>query len=172
MEGGTADEAMGQAGGRIVGVLKDIGIIVVTEGGFQVASFWWFVTKGDDAAKAAATAARGAGEGAVGLKGVDFEDYIKKKMGGSGNFKAPNGRDIDGILPDGRWYEAKSAFNYLFQNGILDPKKWNEFTSQNSSASAESAKQGKPFVLLTNVTPPAEVVAWLAKRGIPWELVK
>lgn len=93
-------------------------------------------------------------------------------MGGSGNFKAPNGRDIDGILPDGRWYEAKSAFNYLFQNGILDPKKWNEFTSQISSAAAESAKQGKPFVLLTNATPPAEVVAWLAKRGIPWELVK
>ena len=126
----------------------------------------------DDGAKAAGTAARGAGGGAVGLKGVEFEDYIKRVMGGSGNFKAPNGRDIDGILPDGRWYEAKSAFNYLFQNGILDPKKWNEFTSQISSAAAESAKQGKPFVLLTNATPPAEVVAWLAKRGIPWELVK
>jgi len=54
----------------------------------------------------------------------------------------------------------------------LDSKKWNEFTAQISSAAAESAKQGKPFVLLTNVTPPAEVVAWLAKRGIPWELVK
>jgi filamentous hemagglutinin len=60
---------MGQAGGRVVGVLKDIGIIVVTEGGFQVASFWWFVTKGDDAAKAAATAARGAGDEAVGALG-------------------------------------------------------------------------------------------------------
>jgi len=102
VEGGTADEAMGQAGGRVVGVLKDIGIIVITEDGFQVASFWSFVTKGDDAAKAAATATRGAGEGAVGLKGVDFEDYITRQMGGSGNFKAPNGHDIDGILPDGR----------------------------------------------------------------------
>jgi len=109
---------------------------------------------------------------AAGLKGVDLEEYVRKRMGGSGNFKAPNGRDIDGMLPDGRWYEVKSAFNYLFRNGALDPRNWNAFTSQISSAAAEAAKQGKSFVLLTNITPPAEVVAWLAKRGIPWELVK
>jgi hypothetical protein len=88
VEGGVADEAFGQVGGRTKGVLWDIGIIVVTEGGGKIAGFWWFVTKGDDAAKAAGTAARGAGGGAVGLKGVDFEDYIKRVMGGSGNFKA------------------------------------------------------------------------------------
>ena len=109
---------------------------------------------------------------AAGLKGVDLEEYVRKQMGGSGNFKAPNGRDIDGMLPDGRWYEVKSAFNYLFRNGALDPRNWNAFTSQISSAAAEAAKQGKSFVLLTNIPPPAEVVAWLAKRGIPWELVK
>jgi hypothetical protein len=109
---------------------------------------------------------------AAGLKGVDLEEYVRKRMGGSGNFKAPNGRDIDGMLPDGRWYEVKSAFNYLFRNGALDPRNWNAFTSQISSAAAEAAKQGKSFVLLTHITPPAEVVAWLAKRGIPWELVK
>jgi len=110
-------------------------------------------------------------KGAAGLKGADLEEYVRKQLGGSGNFKAPNGRDIDGLLPDGRWYEVKSAFNYLFKNGVLDAKRWNEFTSQISSAAAEAAKQGKKYVLLTNVKPPAEVIAWLAKRGIPWELI-
>lgn len=111
-------------------------------------------------------------KGAAGLNGEDFEKYIRRQLGSIGNLKASNGREIDGLQPDGRRYEAKSAFNYLFKNGALDPKKWNEFTSQILAAAAEAAKQGKKFVLLTNVTPPPEVIAWLAKRGILWELVK
>jgi hypothetical protein len=53
VEGGIAKEAFGQVGGRVEGVLKEIGAITVTEGAPALAGFWWFITKGDDAIDAA-----------------------------------------------------------------------------------------------------------------------
>jgi len=47
------------------------------------------------------------------LRGADVEAWILKNRGGSGGFMS-GGRQIDGMLLDGTWYEAKSAFNYLF----------------------------------------------------------
>ncbi len=49
VEGGNAKQAFGQVGGRVNGVLKEVGAITVTEGAPVVAGFWLFITKGDDA---------------------------------------------------------------------------------------------------------------------------
>lgn len=49
VEGGNAKQAFGQVGGRVNGVLKEVGVITVTEGAPVLAGFWWFITKGDDA---------------------------------------------------------------------------------------------------------------------------
>ena len=104
------------------------------------------------------------------MNGADFEDWIKANRGGSGGFTS-GGRQIDGKLPDGTWYEAKSSFNYLFDfDGTLDPQKWNEFTSQVSFARAQAIKNGAAFKFLAYVTPPEKVTDWLNKRKIPWEV--
>ena len=55
------DKAKKQWGPGIVRVLKNIGIIVATEGGAQAAGFWWFITKGDTAIDAARTVGKNAG---------------------------------------------------------------------------------------------------------------
>jgi hypothetical protein len=76
--------------------------------------------------------------------GADLEDWILKNRGGTRGFES-GGRQIDVVLPDGTWYEAKSAFNYLFDTaGNLSPQKGNEFTSQISFAAAQAAKNGAP----------------------------
>ena len=83
----------------------------------------------------------------------------------------PGGRKLDGKLPDGTWYEAKSAFNYLFElDGSLKNQKWNEFTSQVSFGAAQARKNGVPFKLLTNVKPPQKVIDWLTKKEISWKV--
>ena len=53
VEGGDAQEAFGQVGGRVEGVLGEIGVIVATEGAPMLAGYLWFVTKGDDAVELA-----------------------------------------------------------------------------------------------------------------------
>ena len=47
--GDSTNEAAKKWGPGIVSVLKNIGVIVATEGAPHAAGFWWFITKSDDA---------------------------------------------------------------------------------------------------------------------------
>ncbi len=78
--GESTKEAVKQWGPGIVGVLKDIGIIVVTDGGAQVAGFWWFVTKGDDAARIVIRQPLGKGSTADLSKGTTLPRNLREQM--------------------------------------------------------------------------------------------
>ena len=112
---------------------------------------------------------------ARGLEGSDFENWIQQNFGGTGEFKAmpPSNRKIDGKLPDGTWYEAKSAFNYLFNSdGSKNLRQWSKFTSQLTDGKAAAVRAGANYELITNVTPPLEVVDWATKKNIPIRMVE
>lgn len=79
------DKAAKQWGPGIVGVLKNIGIIVATEGGAQAAGFWWFITKGDTAIDAARTVGKNAGAASSSVK--EILDALPGKAGKTGPIK-------------------------------------------------------------------------------------
>ena len=102
--GESTKEAVKQWGPGIVGVLKDIGIIIVTDGGAQVASFWWFVTKGDDAARIVIRQPLGKGSTADLSKGTTLPRNLREQMAIQEVLAKPEaGRPLAIALADPRW---------------------------------------------------------------------
>jgi hypothetical protein len=102
--GASTNEAVKQWGPGIVGVLKDIGIIVVTDGGAQVASFWWFVTKGDDAARIVIRQPLGKGSTADLSKGTTLPRNLREQLAIQEVLAKPEaGIQLRFPLADPRW---------------------------------------------------------------------
>jgi len=102
--GASTKEAVKQWGPGIVGVLKDIGIIVVTEGGTQVAGFWWFVTKGDDAARIVIRQPLGKGSTADLSKGTTLARNLREQLAIQEVLSKPEvGTQLRFPLGDPRW---------------------------------------------------------------------
>ena len=102
--GASTKEAVKQWGPGIVGVLKSIGIIVVTEGGTQVAGFLWFVTKGDDAARIVIRQPLGKGSTADLSKGTTLPRNLREQMAIQEVLSKPEaGIQLRFPLADPRW---------------------------------------------------------------------
>lgn len=102
--GASTKEAVKQWGPGIVGVLKSIGIIVVTEGGTQVAGFLWFVTKGDDAARIVIRQPLGKGSMADLSKGTTLPRNLREQMAIQEVLSKPEaGIQLRFPLADPRW---------------------------------------------------------------------
>ena len=94
------DKAKKQWGPGIVGVLKNIGIIVATEGGAQAAGFWWFITKGDTAIDAARTVGKNAGAASSSVK--EILDALPGKAGKTGPIKTvSDAKALDALFNSG-----------------------------------------------------------------------
>lgn len=102
--GESTKEAVKQWGPGIVGVLKDIGIIVVTDGIAQVAGFWWFVTKGDDAARIVIKQPLVKGSTADLSKGTTLPRNLREQLAIQEVLAKPEaGRPLAIALADPRW---------------------------------------------------------------------
>jgi hypothetical protein len=117
--GESTKEAVKQWGPGIVGVLKDIGIIVVTEGGVQVAGFWWFVTKGDDAARVVIRQPLGKGSTADLSKGTTLPRNLREQMAIQEVLSTPEaGRPLAIALADPRW---PSSGGWVKMETVVEP---------------------------------------------------
>jgi hypothetical protein len=102
--GASTNEAVKQWGPGIVGVLKNIGIIVVTDGGAQVAGFWWFVTKGDDAVRIIVRQPLGKGSTADLSKGTTLARNLREQLAIQEVLSKPEaGTQLPIPLGDPRW---------------------------------------------------------------------
>lgn len=110
---------------------------------------------------------------AKGLKGDDLEKWIRENLGGQGGFKAPNGRQIDGKLPDGTWYEAKGGLGHLFDEaGNLNADAFRQLQNQLGNGCAEAKKAGEKFEVFFSDQIPKELVNWLKDKGIEYTILK
>ena len=115
---------------------------------------------------AAETWAKGASKlpSAKGLLGTDFENYLTKNIGGSGEFKL-SGRQFDGGVGN-RWWEAKSGDYWdMIQN---NPKEMSNFKSSMGQRLGIAKENGATFELFSNSPIPQSIKEWLTTKGIPY----
>ena len=78
VEGGNAKQAFGQVGGRVNGVLKEVGVIAVTEGAPVVAGYWWFTRRGGQAVSAIGDGSKAILPPTKPLGYTRMQEYIKE----------------------------------------------------------------------------------------------
>jgi RHS repeat-associated protein len=98
------------------------------------------------------------------LSGHDFEDYLARKYGGTGEFQK-DGRNFDGQAGD-KWWSAKSG-NY-WEDYAKPGKGFEKFKSDHGAYKAIADKYGKEFEVHSNSPIPDHVKNWLTKKGIPY----
>ena len=103
-------------------------------------------------------------DGAEGLNGSAFEQFLTERIGGSGSFKVGS-RDFDGGVGN-RWWEAKSggALDRIAE----DDARWQKFTSDMGSRQKIARDNGATYELFSNKKIPERVKTWLTKQGIPY----
>ncbi len=104
----------------------------------------------------------GTGNGAKGLIGKYFEDFLVKKFGGKGSFKI-DGREFDGAVGN-RWWEAKSG--RYWEDIVSSDKGFEKFKSDIGEHLAIAKRNGATFELHSNTPIPQNVKDWLIKKGM------
>ncbi|WP_327170081.1 FG-GAP-like repeat-containing protein [Streptomyces sp. NBC_01336] len=115
------------------------------------------------------------------LRGDAYEVYLMNKLKGipsetgAPGFK-PKGakRQFDGKYMDPQdggevWYEAKSGDYWT--NSYSRPAEQVRFRSKLGEARAEARKNGASFIVISENPIPSEVIAFLAKKSIPWKVI-
>ncbi len=105
-----------------------------------------------------------ASKSAKGITGIDFENYLQKKLSGRGSFKM-DGRQFDGAY-NNRWYEAKSG--KYWENHAQIGKGFDKFRSDIGERASIARKHGALFEVHSNTPIPSHVKDWLTKKGIPF----
>ncbi|MGX1480876.1 UNVERIFIED_CONTAM: RHS repeat-associated protein [Streptomyces canus] len=121
----------------------------------------------------AAGAARGLSGRAAQESGAAYEEYLLNRLGGGRDFKE-GGRQFDGAYIDastgkGTWYEAKSGS--FFEKTIQDPKRLGKFYSTEGEKARIAADHGIDYKVISENPIPKQITNWLAKKGIPWEIM-
>ncbi|MEU1906527.1 PrsW family glutamic-type intramembrane protease [Streptomyces hygroscopicus] len=118
-----------------------------------------------------ANAAESSGEARV-KRGRAYEDYLQEKLGGDGAFKEGR-RQFDGSFTreDGTevWYEAKSGKYWELAN--RDPKVMSKFKANLGEARQIAEMNGKDFSLISEEPIPEDVIRWLSKKKITWQVI-
>ena len=99
-------------------------------------------------------------------RGKDFEDYLVKKFGGRGSFKAKGAntsREFDGAIGN-IWYEAKSGktWDMLMNN----PTRLEKFRSDMARGLKVAQENGAVYELYSETVIPNEIKKWLNKHKI------
>jgi len=116
----------------------------------------------DNGAEVVEMVVKGTGKRAKGLVGLDFEDFLTKKLGGNGSF-SKGGRDFDGGIGN-RWWEAKSGeFWDMLGN---DAKKLEKFKSDMGARLRIAKDNGATYELFSKTAVPQNVKEWLDKKGM------
>lgn len=112
-------------------------------------------------------------------RGDDYEMFLMDKLetipgeGGRPGFKGVK-RQFDGKYLDADsgveiWYEAKSG---AYWDGLnADPAKMGTFKSKLGEARREAADAGASFKVISEVTIPENIAAYLTKKSVPWEVI-
>ncbi|WP_240439258.1 RHS repeat-associated core domain-containing protein [Streptomyces europaeiscabiei] len=105
--------------------------------------------------------------------GDAYERFLQEKLGGGGGF-SEKGRQFDGAYIDestgkGTWYEAKSGS--FFENTLKDPKRMSKFYSTEGQKAGIASEHGVDYKIISENEIPKPIANWLAKKGIPWEVI-
>ena len=103
-------------------------------------------------------------EDAEGLIGDEFEEFLRRKLGGRGSF-IEEGREFDGAVGN-RWYEAKSGryWERFCQKG----KGFEKFKSDMGRRLTIARKNEASYEVHSNTPIPEHVKKWLVKKDIPF----
>lgn len=99
-----------------------------------------------------------------GLIGREFEDYLKRTLGGKGAFKI-GGREFDGAIGN-RWYEAKSG--RYWQKYAQPGRGFDKFKSDMGARKAIAKQHEATYELHSNSPIPEYVKKWLIEKEIPF----
>lgn len=100
------------------------------------------------------------------LKGQDFEDFLKQKLGGKGSFEinAKNtSREFDGAIGN-IWYEAKAG--KFWDLLLTSEKKLAKFKDDMGRGLSVAKECGALYELHSNTPIPPIIKEWLTKKGI------
>ena len=103
-------------------------------------------------------------ESPKGLIGEEFEDYLTRKLGGSGSFKL-GGREFDGGVGN-RWWEAKSG--QFWEMLEREPAELERFKTAMGHRLRIAQDNGATYELFSNTPIPESIKSWLTKKGIPY----
>ena len=113
-----------------------------------------------------AAAAKKAIGDAIRARGKEFEDFLQRKLGGSGSFKAKgltDSREFDGSVGN-IYYEAKSG---EYWDGLLTSvEKFRKFKEDMGRGLKVALECGASYHLHSNSQIPQIIKEWLTKKGI------
>ena len=107
-------------------------------------------------------------QGVRGLRGVQFEEYLVKKLGGRGGF-SKGGRQFDGAVGN-IWYEAK--LGKFWKRAKIGSDKFSTFRSNMGSRLRIAREHGVTLELHSNSKIPDHAIKFLNKKGIKFTIHK
>ena len=106
--------------------------------------------------------------GATGLIGRDYEDFLVKNLPDSSPSFSTNGREFDGSYNNGKvWFEAKSG--RYWEKQVTTEAGLAKFKSDMGQRLQIARENGAEYVLFSNTPIPPKVKDYLDKKGIRYQ---